>query len=286
MIITAEKFRQQVNKIRHTGLSVRGLETGFSALDHGLGFRLALGRFMVLSGIPGMGKSEVLDALVMNMAMIHNWKTLYFSPENVPEDEHVVALVEKIAGHRINDCSQEELDNALVFLNQYVSWMRPENKTIGHILEMAAKKKHEDGLHWLIIDPWNYVTQDRGQSMVSEHLSNSLNQITSFTREENMLVTVVAHPTNLKKDKNGITEIPDLYTINDGAQWRNKSDYGLIVHRPDMSVDEVDVYIGKRKKKWMGRIGKATLDYDVDSGRLKSKSDTHFLLPTDVVAPF
>lgn len=287
MLITAEKYRSILHKIRKTGLEVRGLETGITDLDVEMKLRLALGRFMVVTGIPGMGKSEVIDALVVNMAILHNWKTLYFSPENNPEDEHIVALVEKYVGKAIISCSEEECDDAITFLNKTTSWTRPQNKTIDNLLQIAKEKKNNGGLEWLIIDPWNYVTQNRGSSsMLHEHLSDSLNKITTFTREENVLVTVVAHPTNLPKDKNGVTAIPDLYTISDGAQWRNKCDIGIVVHRGDMSKNEVDIYLGKRKKKWMGRISKVTLDYDPASGRLKSKFDPDFMLPNEIKPPF
>lgn len=287
MIISANTYRKELLKIRKTGLEVRGLETGFSALDVELKLRLALGRFMVITGIPGMGKSEVLDALVLNMALLHGWKTLYFSPENNPEDEHITALVEKYAGKRIVDCSENEVNEAIDAIDRHIKWTRPKDKTIDNLLKIAKEQKDAHGLEWFIIDPWNYVTQNRsGTSMLHEHLSDALNKITTFTRDENVLITVVAHPSNLPKNKDGSTAIPDLYTISDGAMWRNKMDLGFVIHREDMSKDEVDIYLGKRKKKWMGRIGKATLDYDAKSGRLKSKYDKEYLLPNEIQPPF
>lgn len=228
MIVTAENYRKAAQKIRVTGLECKGLETGISSLDNELKFRLALGRFMVLTGIPGMGKSEVIDYLTMCMACGHGWRTLFFSPENNPEDEHVVALVEKRIGKKIIDCSQQEVDSAIDFLNKYFAWTNPKDKTIDNLLEIAKQHKANFGLEWFIIDPWNYVTTNRTREMIHEHLSNALNKITTFTREENVLVTVVAHPTNLGKDKDGNTEIPNLYTISDGAQWRNNQTMALL----------------------------------------------------------
>lgn len=286
MIIKPKLFTDIIQGYRTTGLEVKGLKLGIKDLDEQLNLLLALGRFMVITGIPGMGKSEVLDAWIMNMAILHGWHTMYFSPENNPEDEHVVALVEKYVGKKITSCTEPEVNNALDWLENQVTWTRPKDKTLSNILDIASNQKTQHGLEWLIIDPWNYVQQDRGGSTVSEHLSNSLNDITTFTREENVLITVVAHPTNLGKDKHGDTEVPNLYTINDGAQWRNKMDYGFVIHRPNMLEDKVQVIFAKRKKKWMGKLGKVTLDYDSDSGRLKSESEHQFLLPKDIVLPF
>jgi twinkle protein len=252
-----------------------------------MNLRLALGRFMVITGIPGHGKSEVLDALILNMSIMHNWKTMYFSPENNPEDEHVTALVEKYVGKEIKACTAEEVDKAIDYLQTVVEWYNPKKKTLKNILDAASNKKaKKGGLEWLIIDPWNYVQLERGQRSISEALSDHLNEITTFTREENILVTVVAHPTNLPKDKEGNTAKPDLYTINDGAQWRNKMDYGFVIHRDDFGHDHVDVSLGKRKKKWMGRVRTARLDYDEHSGRLKSRTDKEYTLPNQIVSPF
>jgi twinkle protein len=286
MIIKAGQFRDEVQGYRRTGLEIKGLEVGLSELDTVLKFKIALGRFMVVTGIPGMGKSEVLDAMIMNMAIAHEWRTLYFSPENNPEDEHVTALVEKFVGKRITACTASEVDAAIDWLVAHVTWTRPADKSLVHILEIAKQQKEKAGLEWLIIDPWNYVTQSRGQNTVSEHLSNSLNLITTFTREENVLVTVVAHPTNLPRDKEGNSMAPDLYTINDGAQWRNKMDQGIVIHRPNMLEDKVEFRYLKRKKKWMGKLGTVVLDYDADSGRVKCQDDKEFLLPNQAEAPF
>ena len=53
-----------------------------------------------------------------------------------------------------------------------------------------------------------------------------------------------------------------------------------------MSRNFFDIILGKRKKKWMGRIGKVTMAYDPDSGRIKGIEDNEFLLPNQVPRPF
>ena len=291
MIDKAISLKERIHHIQKYGLEEKAFTTGFSALDgfgtkDCLNFRLAKGRFMVVTGIPNMGKSEVMDAMVLNMAVLHGWKTLFFSPENNPADEHLVALVEKYVGKKITKCSRKECDDAVDFINDKISWTCPEDKSIDNLLKIAEEHQLKEGLDWFIIDPWNYVKNTRGGNMIHEHLSDSLNTVTTFTRNKNVLVTIVAHPSNLRQDKNGVTQMPDLYTISDGAMWRNKCDYGIVIHRPDMSKDEVEFYVGKRRKKWMGNIGMTTLDYDKESGRLKGRNDKEFLLPSECEAAF
>lgn len=286
-IMRASQLRTEVHHLRKFGQENKAYTTGFTALDDGeLQFRLAKGRFMIVTGIPGMGKSEIMDAMVMNMAVLHGWKTLFFSPENNPADEHLAALVEKYVGKKIRNCTLPEVDKAMDFIDSNIFWTCPKNKSIDNLLAIAKRTKDKDGLDMMIIDPWNYVEQNRHGEMVHEHLSNSLNKITTFSREENVLMVVVAHPINMPKDKNGNTQVPDLYSISDGAQWRNKADYGVVVHRGDMSKNRIQFYVGKRKKKWMGNIGMVELDYDVESGRFKAEWEKEFLLPDQPQAPF
>jgi twinkle protein len=286
MIIKASDHLKSIYSLQKTGLEIRGHLTGLQPLDEDLEFKLATGRFMVLTGIPNMGKSEFLDALVLNMAIGHNWKTLYFSPENNPEDEHVVAHIERFTGKRLRDCTRAQIEQAVAYLDRMMSWTNPKDKSLDNILKIAKEKHAKDGLHILIIDPWNYVTLDRRNEMLHESLSISLNKITSFSRDNDILVIVVAHPKNLSPDKNGIIQPPSLYDISDGANWRNKCDYGVVVHRPDLSRNQLLVSVGKRKKKWMGKIGQTLLDYDIYSGRFKGKNELEFTLPNKIPPAF
>jgi hypothetical protein len=68
--------------------------------------------------------------------------------------------------------------------------------------------------------------------------------------------------------------------------WRNKCDYGVIVHRPDMSKNQAMVSVQKLKFKYMGRyMSPVLMDYDREvSGRFKALGDEAFLLPE--ISPF
>jgi twinkle protein len=78
-------------------------------------------------------------------------------------------------------------------------------------------------------------------------------------------VWVVAHPTKLKKLDNGGYPPPTPYDISGSAHWRNKPDNCITVYR-DMESNDVDVHIQKVRFKEIGKIGKATLRYDVATG--------------------
>ena len=72
----------------------RGYATGWPRLDATWSVRL--GEITVITGIPGSGKSEWMDALMVNLAKRHNFHFAIYSPENHPLEFHVSKLLEKV----------------------------------------------------------------------------------------------------------------------------------------------------------------------------------------------
>jgi twinkle protein len=73
----------------------RGISTGWRSLDEFMTIRP--GELTVVTGVPGSGKSELLDALAVNLAHSHGWRFALASFENPPE-EHIAKLAEKHSG--------------------------------------------------------------------------------------------------------------------------------------------------------------------------------------------
>jgi twinkle protein len=72
-----------------------GLSTGWSSLDQCMTIRS--GELSVVTGVPGSGKSEFIDALAVNLAHGHGWRFAICSFEN-PPPEHIAKLAEKYSG--------------------------------------------------------------------------------------------------------------------------------------------------------------------------------------------
>jgi twinkle protein len=64
-----------------------------------------------------------------------------------------------------------------------------------------------------------------------------------------------------------------MYEISGGAQWRNKADNGLCLHRPDYIRDETDVIIQKIRFREVGKVGKVTLKYLYDTGEYREAGE-------------
>jgi twinkle protein len=271
-IFTTEDLREEV-LLRYKQGKNRGLSTGLVSLDKC--YTVKPGEFTVVTGIPGSGKSEFIDALCVRMAMTHDWKFAFFSPENLPVSRHIEKLLEKVEGKPFarngfeeRRMTIEEVDQSLCTMNDYFYFIYPENDilSVDKILELARVTIYRHGVHGIVIDPWNELEHLYGNLTEAQYLSRELTKIRRFARLNQIHVWVIAHPRNLVKDKSGDYRPPTMYEISGGAHWRNKADNGLCIHRPDYAIDETQVYIQKIRFKEVGKIGKVSLIYVRDSG--------------------
>ncbi|MGH8580609.1 MAG: toprim domain-containing protein, partial [Gammaproteobacteria bacterium] len=201
--------------------------TGFKSLD-GL-YSVRAGEFSVFTGIPSHGKSEFLDALMLNLTRA-DWRFGVYSAENLPLELHFSKLAEKVIGkpfargpspHMCGD----ELEQAIEELQEHVSFILPDHPTLDCILELARVLVFRRGIKGLIVDPWNELDHSRAPNLTeTEYVSQSLSQIRTFARAHAVHVFVVSHPTKLVKHKSGHYPVPTPYDISGSAHWRNKAD--------------------------------------------------------------
>ena len=70
------------------------LMPGFKADDEGL-LKIKTGQLNIVTGVPGSGKSEWVDDLMINTIKNHGIKWAVFSPENYPPQVYYKKLAEK-----------------------------------------------------------------------------------------------------------------------------------------------------------------------------------------------
>lgn len=269
-----------LKEMRRSTSARKGLPTGFTDLDELM--TLDTGYLSICTGYPSSGKSEFLDAILTNMAILHGWKSLIFSPENFPLAEHAKKIVEKVAGGPLRGTAASELNDAVAFIDQHFAWMYPADDKIKlqSILEIAHSEHESRPYQALVIDPWNELDHsDQGGKRDDQYISAQLTVLRRFIREHNVHCFIVIHP-HAPKDKrpDGTYPVPTLYDCNGGAMWRNKADYGWAAYRnPNENI--MQLFVQKIKFKSMGRVGKVDFAYDWQSGRFKGPSQSDFSLP-------
>jgi len=252
-----------------------GDPTGWKSLD-GL-YRVRPGEWTLVTGIPGHGKSEFIDALTVNLALNHGWTFGVFSPENQPLERHIAKLIEKYVGKPFERAIYGHMDasemlQAKLWTNNHYSFILPDedNLKLENVLELAKVLVYRKGIRGLILDPWNEIDHARPNNLTeTEYISQALTKIRQFARQHGVHVWLVAHPTKLAKNKDGDYPIPTPYDVSGSAHWRNKADNCLSVWR-HMSEEKrglVDIYIQKIRFKENGKLGQTELLYDFRTGR-------------------
>jgi len=102
----------------------------------------------------------------------------------------------------------------------------------------------------------------------TEYISLCLTCLREFARKHNVAMWIVAHPSKLQRARDGSYPVPSLWDISGSAHWRAKADVGIVVHRKDITVNNLDVIVQKVRFKSTGRPGDVRLNYHYASGRM------------------
>lgn len=255
----------------------RGVTTGWPSLD--INYTVKAGQMTIVTGIPGHGKSSLLDAMLVNLARLHDWRFGMFSPENQPIERHYASLMEKFIGAPFEHgptkrITPEQKNSAKAWLNDHFKVLLPDeengNWSVDGVLALAKVLVYRYGIRGLVIDPWNELDHSRpAQVSETDHISGALTKIRRFARLNGVHVWIVAHPTKLEPRADGKYPVPTPYMISGGAHWRNKADNALSIYRNVGEIDDdiCDVHVQKIRFKEIGRVGVVSLRCDVPCGR-------------------
>lgn len=267
----------RLHKLYEQGMT-GGQTTGLPALDWY--YTVKKGQWSVVTGMPGHGKSAVLDTVLHNLAELHNWRIAITSVENQPLERHAAQLIsihtgEPFAKGDIPRMSVGTLERAEKWLDERFVFVLPDEGgcTVGGILDRVLwLHKNDRPIDGVVIDPWNELEHRRPANMnETEYVSQSLTRLRRFARAYDLHLWLVAHPTKLTKDiKTGTYPVPTLYDISGSAHFRNKADMGLSVWRDMMNErSATEVHVQKVRFRECGKIGKCELYFDVVSGKFQ-----------------
>lgn len=265
--------REELHELWRNGLRP-GDRTGWPSLDKF--YTVAPGQLTVITGWPGAGKSEWLDALLVNISK-QGWKVAIFSPENQPVGLHIAKLLEKRCGKPFGAgpterMSMEEVDEVADELEQSFGFMQCGTGALStkDVLESATPFLEKcEGKRALVIDPWNELEHWRpSDRSETEYVSQTLSMIRNWARMNNVHVFIVAHPQKMRREE-GKLPIPRPDMISGSQHWWNKADAAICVWRDFDNLDSqnVDIHVQKVRFKHIGRPGLVTLRYDRVTGR-------------------
>lgn len=268
-VIYGKQLSKEIALLYEAGES-RGVSTGWPGMDKC--YTVQTGEVTVITGTPGSGKSNWLDALLVNLSRNHDWIVPMFSPENSPLKRHMSRLMEKYIREPFRAgptrrMSPERREEALEWCSWYFPMILPEEEddwTLDNIFAIAQALILRHGIRGLVIDPWNELEHTRPAHLSeSEYIGLSLKKVRQFARRTGLHIWIVAHPAKLYRTKDGHYPMPSLYDISGSAHWYNKPDVGIVIHRDKVNPDApVEVHTQKVRERSTGEVGQTDFRYN------------------------
>lgn len=240
--------------------------------EHNHHLKIMLGKFMVVTGIPGHGKSTWADGLVMNLAKAHGWNVCVCSTE-IDNEEYQEESYHRYLNRPWEDVNEDEQKRCAEFYQEHFTFIT--NNTMQDELELTLEKLIElakiaiirDGCKILLLDPWNEIEHCRqnGESE-TEYTGRAIRMLKKLAKQFKVLVIVVAHPAKPMAGKK--IDTPNLYSINGSANWANKADYGIVIWRENLNDKYTTVITSKIKRHGpMGYVGEIACKFDEKTRR-------------------
>lgn len=265
-VFTVGDFEQSLDALFENGWQ-KGVTIGHENFDRLCSFETK--RLCIVTGIPGSGKSEFIDEITERLNVRYKWRFAYFSPENAPLAYHASKLIEKFTGKRFSrkTLTDNEYKQVKEHLEQDFFFISPtDDFKLENILDKAKFLVRRKGIKALIIDPFNRLENEQGTRNETQYISELLDRLTNFAQRNDILIILMAHPTKQPKNKDGVIEAPTLYDISGSANFFNKADFGIVVHRNRID-NNVEVHIQKVKFRHLGECGTALFKYNLNNGR-------------------
>ena len=266
-ISVADDYRDTIFGYYESGYPI-GAQIGMAETDEHITW--SRGELVVVTGIPGSGKSTWLDFVYARLAIRSGWKFGIFSPENVAPLK-ITRLSEQIVGYPLKKMNKMQIDKAISRINQHFYFYNVEQMndySIDGILAIAKNMIRRYGIDCLCLDPFNYISMQSTDDNSNERIGELLRKLKQFAVKNNVNVTLVAHPRKMDK-ANGSYNVPRLYDISGSHHFFNVPDVGLAIHRNyvDGSNDPVELHVQKMKYHFRGSLGKVEYFFEPSTGR-------------------
>jgi twinkle protein len=234
--------------------------SGWGFLDQNL--RLERPEMVVVTGQPNHGKGQFIRCLAFNLARAHGWRTAFLAQEDPAH--RVKRDMRRFALNQTRYANPQQQREAIEWIDSHfrISQM-PEDEPV--TLEMVEREMESAALHHncqvFCLDPWNEVEHrfNRGENE-TQYIERALRQLLRKMRRLNMVLIIAAHPTKLDEGQKA-----NLYKISGSANWKNKCQHGIVVHRTDNHSNMVEIIVEK-SKDWetMGVPGGVVLEFNRD----------------------
>lgn len=233
---------------------------GWPELDAILKFYL--GQFVVVTGIPGHGKSTFMLNVLLKLAAEKRVGSFLYVPENESHLREKLRLMWRGDDKTFRYfCEQQcTVQSSLQHLQ-----IEPAHD-IRWVLDHAEWSVVHRGTEIVMIDPWNELDRARARDeTMTDYIGRCLIEIKDFCRAMKAIVIIVAHPTKaITQNGNRVVSLAD---IEGSMNWYNKCDNGLIVVRE--AGNTAKVISAKVREIGAGKVGTCHFFVDPSTGKFE-----------------
>jgi len=234
--------------------------------DH---FKVRLGDFSVITGTPGFGKTTFANDLFCGIARENDLTIAWASFEQEPQRDHRRNLRTWFVGipeHRQDNDQRAFADRWIDARHAFLIPSEDEDADLEWLLDKMEVAVVRFGASIIIIDPWNELEHSRRNGETeTEYTGRAIRALKRFAKAFRVHICVIAHPTKSVKDGDGTYKMPTLYDIAGSANWYNKADLGVIVHRDTLEFREEPYTLVKVQKsryhEVIGTPGEVYMDF-------------------------
>lgn len=240
-------------------------------------FSVMRGHLITGTGIPSHGKSSFTEWYILNLVNDYDMKASFFSPEHSPLSLHQATIMQRVIGKNFfqsyPDCPRINKEDILKYkewANEKIYLTAPDNNqfpTWDWLLEKFKEQMFCYGVDIFVIDAFNKLDFSTSGNKL-EQINKVLTKLTMFAQMNNVIIFLIAHPTKMNKNAEGIYDTPTLYDVAGSADFRNQTHDGFCIYRTFGDESFTTFTNLKTKMSFQGEIGSSIdFDYHIPSGR-------------------
>lgn len=200
------------------------------------------GQLNVMAGVPGCGKTAIMNFYAVKCAENYGWRTFFNSPESHPR-KHAQKLIEihlgrpvKRKGRMYNGFEPLTTDEILEqkpWVKKHFCFAKRDKRAsleeIFNAIKLESVQKRAD---MVVIDPFNRLEMRLGVKE-NEHkwIGRMLSDAQAWAMEKNIQMWICAHPKKPRVDKNGDFVRITPYDFSGSSYWFDMPDNIFIPHR-------------------------------------------------------